>query len=70
MLEMEIYVTERSYNLLAEFRHYVWDKDKDGRPINQPAEGQQDHAIDAARYYVLAKILGKIQQVKNYKGYF
>ena len=70
MLEMEIYVTERSYNLLVEFRHYVWDKDKDGRPINQPAEGQQDHAIDAARYYVLAKILGKIQQVKNYKGYF
>lgn len=70
MLEMEIYVTEHSYNLLAEFRHYVWDKDKDGRPINQPAEGQQDHAIDAVRYYVLAKILGRIQQVKNYTGYF
>lgn len=60
MLEMEIYVTERSYNMLSEFRNYVWDKDKDGRPINQPAQGQQDHLIDAVRYYVLGMILGKI----------
>ena len=27
MLEMEIYVTERSYNALTEFRNYVWDED-------------------------------------------
>lgn len=60
MLEMEIYVTEHSYNMLSEFRNYVWDKDKDGRPINQPAQGQQDHLIDAVRYYVLGMILGKI----------
>ena len=70
MLEMEIYVTERSYNMLMEFRNYVWGKDKDGRPINIPADGQADHLIDAVRYYVLGKILGKIQHVKNYEGYF
>lgn len=70
MLEMEIYVTERSYNMLTEFRNYVWDKDKDGRPINRPADGQADHLIDAVRYYVLGMILGKIMQSKSYDGYF
>lgn len=70
MLEMEIYVTERSYNTLREFRNYVWDKDKDGHAMNRPADGQQDHAIDAIRYYVLASILGKILRPRNYEGYF
>ena len=70
MLEMEIYITERSYNMLMEFRNYVWDKDKDGRPVNQPADGQADHLIDAVRYYILGMILGKVRQVKNYEGYF
>lgn len=70
MLEMEIYITERSYNMLIEFRNYVWDKDKDGRPVNQPADGQADHLIDAVRYYILGMILGKVRQVKNYEGYF
>lgn len=70
MLEMDIYVTERSYNMLMEFRNYVWDKDKDGRPVNQPADEQADHLIDAVRYYILGMILGKIRQVKNYEGYF
>lgn len=70
MLEMEIYVTEHSYNMLMEFRNYVWDEDKDGHPINMPKDGQADHLIDAVRYYVLGMILGKIKQVKNYEGYF
>lgn len=60
MLEMQIYVTERSYNMLKEFRNYVWDKDKDGKPINRPADGQLDHLCDAVRYYVLGMLLGKI----------
>lgn len=70
MLEMNIYVTEKSYNVLYEFRNYVWDKDKDGRPINRPADGQADHCIDSIRYYVLAMLLGKIQETRNYEGYF
>jgi phage terminase large subunit len=60
MLEMQIFVTERSYNMLKEFRNYVWDKDKDGKPINRPADGQLDHLCDAVRYYVLGMLLGKI----------
>lgn len=60
MLELQIFVTERSYNMLKEFRNYVWDKDKDGKPINRPADGQLDHLCDAVRYYVLGMLLGKI----------
>lgn len=66
MLEMNIHVTERSYNMIHEFRNYVWDKDKDGHPINRPADGQADHLIDAVRYYVLGMILGKILVKKTY----
>lgn len=65
MLEMEIFVTERSYNMLQEFRNYVWDKDKDGKPINQPADGQMDHLCDAVRYYVLGMLLGRILRPKK-----
>lgn len=65
MLEMSIYVTERSYNMLNEFRNYVWDKDKDGKPINRPKDGQLDHLCDAVRYYVLGMLLGKILKPKR-----
>ena len=71
MLEMEIYVTERSYNAMMEFRNYVWDEDKNGVPLNRPKNGQADHVLDAVRYYVLGMILGKIKKTnKNYRGYF
>lgn len=59
MLSVEIYVTERSYNIQKELRNYVWDKDKDGNYINQPIDAY-NHALDATRYYVLAKLLGKV----------
>ena len=59
-----IYVTERSYNLIKEFRNYVWDKDKDGNYINKPIDAW-NHAIDAVRYYVLGQLLGKILKPKG-----
>lgn len=59
-----IFVTERSYNLLKEFRNYTWDKDKDGNYINHPID-DWNHGIDASRYYVLGQILGKIQKPKG-----
>ncbi len=69
--ELNIYVTERSYNLQKELRSYVWDKDKDGRFINIPADGQADHLCDAFRYYVYGIVLGRIKSpVTNYTGYF
>lgn len=65
MQEYNIKVTKRSYNLLDEFRNYTWDKDKDGRFINQPID-KQNHAIDASRYWILGEILGKIMISKQY----
>ena len=49
----------------------MWDEDKNGLPINRPKDGQEDHLIDAVRYYVLGMILGKIRKTnKSYRGYF
>lgn len=64
MKSLNIFVTENSYNLRKEFRNYVWDKDKDGNYINQPIDAW-NHGIDAARYYILATLLGKIQKPKG-----
>lgn len=64
MKSLNIFVTERSYNLCKEFRNYVWDKDKDGNYINQPIDAW-NHGIDATRYWVLATLLGKIQKPKG-----
>ncbi len=69
MQGMDIYITKRSYNLQSEFRKYVWAKDKDGNYINEP-EDHDNHGIDAARYYVLGELLGKIQKPKDLTGIF
>lgn len=54
-----IFITKRSYNLQREYRKYVWAKDKDGNYINQP-EDDNNHGVDASRYYVNGCLLGKI----------
>lgn len=64
MKSLNIFVTERSYNLRKEFLNYVWDKDKDGNYVNQPIDAW-NHGIDATRYWVLATLLGKIQKPKG-----
>ena len=69
MQGMEIFITRRSYNLQREFRNYVWAKDKDGNYINEP-EDHDNHGIDAARYYVLGELLGKIMKPKDISGVF
>lgn len=69
MQGMEIFITRRSYNLQREFRNYVWAKDKDGNYINEP-EDHDNHGIDAARYYVLGELLGKIMKPKDVSGIF
>lgn len=65
MKELNIYVTEDSYNLQEELRSYVWAKDTFGKYINEP-EDKNNHAIDATRYYVLGKILGRITRAVKY----
>jgi phage terminase large subunit len=64
-----IHVTKRSFNLLKEFRNYVWDKDKDGNYINQPVDAW-NHGIDACRYYCIGKLLGKIKINQDNSKYF
>ncbi|MEG1693452.1 MAG: phage terminase large subunit [Bacteroidales bacterium] len=69
MKEYEIFITKRSYNLITEFRKYVWDKDKNGNYINTPIDAY-NHGIDAVRYYILGEILGKILKPKDIAGIF
>jgi phage terminase large subunit len=46
----EILVTERSTNLIAELRSYIWERDKKtGQNTNAPKDAN-NHAIDALRY--------------------
>lgn len=65
MLELNLKITRRSYNLLYELRKYTWDKDKDGNYINKPID-KYNHALDAARYWVLGEVLGRILKPKQY----
>lgn len=44
-----IFVTKRSVNLWHEYRNYMWLKDKEGKPTNDP-EDAFNHGMDAARY--------------------
>lgn len=64
MLDMEIFITKRSINLQDEFRNYVWAKDKFGNYINVP-EDHHNHGIDAARYFVNGRLLGKVMHPKR-----
>ena len=59
MKTLRIHVTRRSQNLINEFRNYTWSKDKDGNFVNVPIDAFNP-AIDAVRYYVLGKLLGRI----------
>lgn len=47
--DYHIYVHPRCTNTLIELNNYVWDKDKDGRVLNQPMDAY-NHLMDAFRY--------------------
>lgn len=47
--DQKISVTERSLNLLKEYRNYLWEVDKNGKVLNVPEAGF-DHCMDAIRY--------------------
>lgn len=63
---LKISVTERSINLIKEYRNYLWKTDKDGNTINEP-EGGLDHALDAARYR-LYSIKPQRETLTSYKN--
>jgi phage terminase large subunit len=46
-----LHVTKDSIDLIRELRNYVWAKDKDGNPLNEPID-KFNHCLDAMRYAV------------------
>lgn len=56
MQEQNYLVTEKSLNLINEFRKYSWDKDrKTDETLNKPID-DFNHAIDAVRYHEMESI--------------
>ena len=51
----KISVTERSLNLIKEFRNYRWATNKDGKAINKP-EDTWNHGVDALRYLAMMRL--------------
>jgi len=51
-----VYVTERSKNLIKEINGYVWATDKAGETIQKPNPLAGDHAIDAMRYALMMEL--------------
>lgn len=58
MLEYKIRITESSSNVIKEFKNYTYQQNKDGVWLNEPIDAM-NHAIDAVRYVILEKVLGK-----------
>jgi len=57
LLRYHINITDRSVNLIKEFRNYKWAVDKEGEPVKPPkAIDAWNHGIDAARYLAMYKL--------------
>ncbi len=69
MQEYKIYITRRSYNLIREFKNYTFEQDKEGKWLNVPIDAF-NHGIDAVRYVILEKVLGKNRRKQNLSGLF
>lgn len=49
--QQRISVTKPSLNILKEYRNYFWKKDKEGKVLNVPEDGD-DHHMDGLRYAI------------------
>jgi phage terminase large subunit len=56
--EKRISITRRSFNIIREYRNYLFQTDKNGKIINVP-EGGYDHTMDAIRYAICSIIKKK-----------
>jgi phage terminase large subunit len=56
--DQRVFYTKRSTNIRKEYNNYLFNRDKEGRYINQPEEGF-DHSMDAIRYAVTDIISGR-----------
>lgn len=48
------WVTKRSKNIISNFRNYIWEVDRNGKPTNKPID-KHNHAMDAVRYEEMGK---------------
>lgn len=55
MKRNNLYITNRSWNLLAEFQQYVWKQDKNLKNLDEPID-DFNHGIDAIRYVLQMKL--------------
>lgn len=67
MQEYTIYYTERSINVGKELKNYIYDRDKEGKWLNQPVDAF-NHAIDATRYVILNEVLGGVKKKLDYSN--
>lgn len=58
MLEYNIKITRRSTNLIKEYKNYTYRQNREGKWLNEPIDAF-NHGIDACRYIILEKVLGK-----------
>lgn len=67
----KICITERSLNVIREIKNYTWRFDeKLNKFVNEVPKGQDDHTIDAARYWVMGEIMGRIKEEVSTEGVF
>lgn len=64
MQTMKTFITNRSVNLKKEYKNYTYRQNKDGKWLNEPIDSF-NHGIDAVRYVVLEKLLGKDENSFN-----
>ncbi len=60
-------ITQRSTNIIKEYRNYLWEVDKDGKILNVP-EHEFSHSMDAIRYglsFILKKPKNILNQFKS-----
>lgn len=60
----EIFVTDRSKNLIKELQSYTWMKDREGNTINKPIDAF-NHCIDAARYAITSQLKNPNKGIYN-----
>ena len=65
MQDQRISVTEHSHHLWKEYTTYMWDRDRDGKWLQRPENGN-DHALDAVRYFLQRHLKKQNTDVKEF----
>lgn len=55
VLSHKLFITKSSFNVIKEIKTYVWQEDKDGKPLDEPVK-INDHAMDAIRYAIYSRL--------------